>query len=218
MIFFLPSTCSFLNCSNKLVQIVWLYHGSFCTKQHLIVTSTRPHHFFTTSKYLKPCTHSRTMALIGTPFSHFVHMRKNCHIHMTLISELANWMDSVEHCANSFTSVLFCELWMIAHTTPYISFSCIMEDVCRGIVYWTVYPTLFSYFVPICYPYIVLHFKCLTLLILIPLTVILVLFVMQISCHSSSPTLRNRERFQYYYQVQRWREHAKSWGAEVLSS
>jgi len=41
----------------------------------------------------------------------------------------------------------------------------------------------------------------LTLLILIPLAVILVLFVVQISCHSSSPTLRNRERFQYYYQT-----------------
>jgi len=45
-------------------------------------------------------------------------------------------MDSVEHCANSFTSVLFCELCMIAHTTPYVSFSCIMEeDVCIGGLY-----------------------------------------------------------------------------------
>jgi len=42
------------------------------------------------------------------------------------------------------------------------------KDSCRGVVYLFVYviiPPLFLYFLPFCYPYILLHFKCFLLLV-----------------------------------------------------
>ena len=42
------------------------------------------------------------------------------------------------------------------------------KEPCRGAVYLIVlsdHPTLFLYFLPFCYPYILLHFKCLLLLV-----------------------------------------------------
>jgi len=41
------------------------------------------------------------------------------------------------------------------------------KDPCRGAVYlfYVIIPPLFLYFLPFCYPYILLHFKCFLLLV-----------------------------------------------------